>query len=107
VGRENGNLGAVTAQSGVPLNLQMSETRILIRLLWMYFPRNWEFGSASSKLRNFGGSGGGVLTPPPSGTPLSLLEMYQMSCTPTDILRGSGGAVFFFFFLNELMTDTQ
>jgi hypothetical protein len=39
----------------VPLNLQMSETRILIRLLRMYFPRNREFGSALSKLRNFGG----------------------------------------------------
>jgi hypothetical protein len=33
----------------------MNETRILIRLLRMYFPRNWEFGSALSKLRNFGG----------------------------------------------------
>jgi hypothetical protein len=30
-------------------------TRILIRLLRMYFPRNWEIGSALSKLRNFGG----------------------------------------------------
>jgi hypothetical protein len=35
----------------------MSETRILISLLWMYFTRNWEFGSALSKLRNFGGGG--------------------------------------------------
>jgi hypothetical protein len=35
----------------------MSETRILIRLLRMKFPRNWEFGSALSKLRNFGGVG--------------------------------------------------
>jgi hypothetical protein len=52
-GRENGNLGAVVPWSEVPLNLQMSETRILIRLLRMYFPRNWEFGSALSKLRNF------------------------------------------------------
>jgi hypothetical protein len=40
--------------------LQMSETRTLIRLLRMYFPRNWEFGSALSKLRNFGG-----FDPPP------------------------------------------
>jgi hypothetical protein len=46
-GRENGDLGAV------PLNLQMSETRILIRLLWMYFLRNWEFGSALTKLPKF------------------------------------------------------
>jgi hypothetical protein len=28
----------------------------------MYFPRNWEFSSALSKLRNFGG--GGLNTPP-------------------------------------------
>jgi hypothetical protein len=32
----------------------MSETRIPIRLLRMYFPRKWEFGSAMSKLWNFG-----------------------------------------------------
>jgi hypothetical protein len=36
----------------------MSETRILIRLLNMYIPRNWKFGQAFSKLRNFGGGGG-------------------------------------------------
>jgi hypothetical protein len=35
----------------------MNETRILITLLWMYIPRNCEFGSALSKLRNFGGRG--------------------------------------------------
>jgi hypothetical protein len=28
----------------------MSETRIVIRLLQTYFPRNWEFGSGLSKL---------------------------------------------------------
>jgi hypothetical protein len=56
-GRENGDLGAVAPSQGVPLNLQMSETRILFRLLQMYFPRNREFGSALSKLRNFGGEG--------------------------------------------------
>jgi hypothetical protein len=37
-------------------------------LLRMYFPRNWEFGSALSKLWNFGGV---FETPkPPLGTPL-------------------------------------
>jgi hypothetical protein len=49
----------------------MSKSRILVRLLRMYFPRNWEFGSALSKLRNFGG----VRTPqppPPLGTPLLI-----------------------------------
>jgi hypothetical protein len=34
-----------------------SENRILIRLLRIYFPRNWEFVSALSKLRNFGVGG--------------------------------------------------
>jgi hypothetical protein len=67
-GRENGDLRTVAPWSGVPLNLQMSETRILIRLLWVYFPRNWEFGSALSKLRNFGS--GGLNPPTPFGTPL-------------------------------------
>jgi hypothetical protein len=52
--RENGDLGAVAPYSGVPLNLQMSETRIVIRLLRIYFPRISEFGSASE----FRGGGG-------------------------------------------------
>jgi hypothetical protein len=60
---EQRDLEAVDPYSGVPLSLQMSETLILIRLLQMYFPRNGEFGSALSKLRNFGG---GDLNPPPS-----------------------------------------
>jgi hypothetical protein len=58
-GRANRGGGAVTPKTGVSLNLQMSETRILIRLLRMYFPRYWEFGSALSKLMNFGGWGWG------------------------------------------------
>jgi hypothetical protein len=45
-GRGNGDLGAVAPKSGVPLNLQMSETHI-IRLLWMgiwlYFVETSEF----------------------------------------------------------------
>jgi hypothetical protein len=57
-GRENGDLGAVAPYSGVPLHLQMNEIHILIRLLRMYIPRNWEFGSALAKLRNFGRGGG-------------------------------------------------
>jgi hypothetical protein len=36
----------------------------------MYFPWNWEFGSALSKLRNFGGRGLNPPTPLPLGTPL-------------------------------------
>jgi hypothetical protein len=39
----------------------------IIRLLRMYFSRNWEFGSVLSKLRNFGGY---LNTPTPLGTPL-------------------------------------
>jgi hypothetical protein len=67
--RKKGNLGAVAPWSGVPLNLQMSETRILIRLLQMDFPRNWEFGSALSKLRNFEGSLNSPILPLPSPPP--------------------------------------
>jgi hypothetical protein len=69
-GRENGHLGVVAPWSGVLLNLQMGETRILIRLLLMYFPWNWEFGSAFSKLQN---SGEGLNTPP-LPTPLTTPE---------------------------------
>jgi hypothetical protein len=47
--RERG-LGVVDPQSGVPLYLQMSETRILIRLLRMHFPRNCEFGLSFAPL---------------------------------------------------------
>jgi hypothetical protein len=42
----------------------MSETRILSRLLRMYFSRNWEFGSALSKLRNLWGGCLNPQTPP-------------------------------------------
>jgi hypothetical protein len=56
-GRENGDLGAVAPYSGVPLNLQMSETRILIRLLRMYFPRNW---NSAQLFQNFGISVGSL-----------------------------------------------
>jgi hypothetical protein len=60
----------------------MSETRILSMLLRMYFPRNWEFGSAFSKLRNFGEGGLNPQTSP-LGTPLVFIVMrdelfYQM-----------------------------
>jgi hypothetical protein len=51
---EDRDLGAEAPLSGVLLNLQMSETNILIRLLQMYFPQNWKFSSALSKFWNFG-----------------------------------------------------
>jgi hypothetical protein len=46
----------------------MNETHILISLLRMYIPRNWEFGSALAKLLNLGG--GGLTPQSPLGTPL-------------------------------------
>jgi hypothetical protein len=61
-GRENGDLRAVAHWSGVPLNLQMSETHNLMRLLGTYVPRKSEFRSGLSKLRNF--KWGGGLEPP-------------------------------------------
>jgi hypothetical protein len=36
----------------------------------MYIPRNWEFGQAFSKLRNFGGEVEPPKHPPPLGTPV-------------------------------------
>jgi hypothetical protein len=39
-------------------------------LLRMYFPRNWEFGSALSKLGDFRGAGLNPQKSPPVGTPL-------------------------------------
>jgi hypothetical protein len=90
-GTENGDLGAVAPYSGVPLNLQMSEPRILIRLLRMYIPRNWEFGSALEKLRNFGG-GEGVepQTSPPSVRPYvseSLFNRKELPIKCTDTFK--------------------
>jgi hypothetical protein len=70
-----GILGAVAPYSWVPLYLQISETCILIRLLRMYFPWNGEFGSASTKLRIFGGGGGLNTQPPLPGTPLIFTEL--------------------------------
>jgi hypothetical protein len=60
------------------------------RLLRVYFPRNWEFGSALSKLRNFGGRG--VEPPPPSvchwrrvyGSFRTLVTNYQIMQSLTE-----------------------
>jgi hypothetical protein len=49
--------GVGSHETVVQLNLKMSETRILITFLWMYFPQKWEFGSPLSKLLNVGGEG--------------------------------------------------
>ena len=56
----------------------MSESRILVRLLRMYFPRNWEFGSALSKFRNFGG-GFEHPKPPPLGTSLTHTHVEKVT----------------------------
>ena len=53
---------------------KMSESRILVRLLRMYFPRNWEFGSALSKLRNFRGGGFERPKPPLGSMPLAQIH---------------------------------
>jgi hypothetical protein len=52
-GQRNGDL-CCSPYTGIPLNLQVNEARILIGLLRMHIPRNWEFGSGFSILRNFG-----------------------------------------------------
>jgi hypothetical protein len=62
-------MGAVDPKSIFQLNLQMNETHILIRLLRMYIPWNWEFGSDLAKLQNFGEEGGGLN---PSNRPHSV-----------------------------------
>jgi hypothetical protein len=76
--REQGS-GGGSPYSGVPLNSQMNETRNLIRLLLMYFPRNREFGSASSKLRNWAGGGFEPANPPRYATVASYGETVLLS----------------------------
>jgi hypothetical protein len=48
----------------------------------MYFPRNWEFGLALSKLRNFGGGGGWTPPkPPPSVRHCALGTIFKIFWT--------------------------
>jgi hypothetical protein len=65
----------------------MNETRILITLLWMYIPRNWEFSSALSKLRNFGG---GVLNPLP--VPVTQLIVLAADGSDRTIAKEAAGS---------------
>jgi hypothetical protein len=53
--RERGSGAGGPLVSGVPLNLQMCETHILISLVQTYFPLNREFGSALTKTLEFRG----------------------------------------------------
>jgi len=62
---------------------KMSESCILVRLLRMYFPRKWEFGSALSKPRNFGGVGGWT-TPPRYATGFRVISC----CNHNSLLPG-------------------
>jgi hypothetical protein len=80
-GRENGDLGAVASYSGVMLNLQMSETHILIRLLWMYFPWNWDFATALKNRQRWGGGGRSPQTPPRYTTDI-VIKMYDVLSFP-------------------------
>jgi hypothetical protein len=64
----------------------MNKTHILITLLWMYIPRNWEFGSA---LQNFEISGW-VVEPPSLGTPLICQTLRMCSCCVCSIETCSG-----------------
>jgi hypothetical protein len=61
-GRENRDLGAVAPKSGVPPNLQMGETHILIRFLGCIFHGT---GNSARLCQNLGIISGGLN--PPSG----------------------------------------
>ena len=62
----------------------MSESRILVRLLRMYFPRNWEFGSALSKLHNFEGGGFEPPNPPRFATERNHEKLLPLTILPLD-----------------------
>jgi hypothetical protein len=61
----------------------MSETRILVRLLQMYIPQNWEFGPAFSKLR------GGFEPPKPPPWVRQCLHSTLSKYLPTSLTRAS------------------
>jgi hypothetical protein len=83
-GQREGRSGGGSPLIKVPLNLQMSETRILISLLQMYFPRNRKFGSALSKLLSFG-------VEPPNPTPVRhWCATHKCSSMAPQLLTGQG-----------------
>jgi hypothetical protein len=50
----------------------------------MYFPRDWEFGSASSKLRNFGG---GVFEHPKPPLGMPLIKWFFVLCSTLKLVK--------------------
>jgi hypothetical protein len=77
-GREDGDRGELARWSGVPLNLQMNETCVVIMLLWMCIPWNREFGTALSKRQDFKGGGGIEPHPYPLGMPLKICKYFNL-----------------------------
>jgi hypothetical protein len=76
-GRKNRDLGAVAPQSGVPHNLQMGETRILIRFLGCIFHGTGNSDRLGQNCaRRPGGGGGWTPKNPPLGTPVVVKEGY-------------------------------
>jgi hypothetical protein len=77
----------------------MNETRILIRLLQLYFQRNWELGPAFEKIRNFGGFehpnpllcrpvmkvGGQLHAPGRSTSPNDPIPIMQQTCLASQV----------------------
>jgi hypothetical protein len=61
-----------------------SKSLILITLLRMYFRRNWEFGSALSKLRNFWVGGLNTPTPPPGYATAAQLLLRSLRVSHRD-----------------------
>ena len=58
---------------------EMSESHILVRLLRMCFPQNWEFGSALSRLGYFRGGGFEHPKPPPRyATAAKLCQVHSV-----------------------------
>jgi hypothetical protein len=79
-GKGNGDLGAVAPSQvfrSICNPVRLCQTFGMSGLLRMYFPRNWEFGSALSKLWNFGV----VWTPQTPAAP-SVRHCYQPSTLP-------------------------
>jgi hypothetical protein len=85
-GRKNRDQGALVPKSGVPLNSKMSETSILVWLLRMYFPRNWEFASDLSNIRNLGGFNSPTPPPPVRHCHVGMLVLKKGNVTGDSLI---------------------